>query len=81
MGTPMPKLETIARGSYAGYDTHYTSDPDEELTRIGPHTPAGEYLRRYWHPVALSRELGERPVLTRVLGEELVLFRDRRDRV
>ncbi|MBX2825457.1 MAG: aromatic ring-hydroxylating dioxygenase subunit alpha [Gammaproteobacteria bacterium] len=48
------------------------------LTQTGPATPAGEVLRRYWQPAALSDELsGPRPVIpVKLLGEELVLFRD-----
>jgi hypothetical protein len=49
------------------------------LTRVGPGTGAGAVLRRYWQPAALADELmGERPVAAvRLLGEDLVLFRDR----
>ena len=48
------------------------------ITRIGPETPAGEVLRRYWQPAALAEELsGARPVVpVRLLGEDLVLFRN-----
>ena len=48
------------------------------LTRTDQGTPAGELLRRYWQPVALSDELspGGAPVPVRLLGEDLVLFRD-----
>jgi phthalate 4,5-dioxygenase len=48
------------------------------LTQTNPGTPAGELLRRYWQPVGLSREvvLGGRPEAVKVLGEDLVLFRD-----
>src|SRR5574341_55352 len=47
------------------------------LTQVGPGTPAGELLRRYWHPVAVARELTEeRPIkAVRILGEDLVVFR------
>ena len=34
---------------------------DPELTRVGPGTPCGELMRRYWQPVCLSRDLGELP--------------------
>jgi nitrite reductase/ring-hydroxylating ferredoxin subunit len=61
---------------YHGYDIHLSDTPDSELTRVGPGTPAGEYLRRYWHPVHLSAQLGERPKAIRILGEDLVVFRD-----
>ena len=50
------------------------------LTHVGPRTPCGEFLRRYWHPVALSRSLGPRPQRVRVLGEDLILFRDGKGR-
>ena len=55
-----------------------TKEENVVLTRVGPGTPAGELLRRYWHPVALVMELtDERPtVFVRILGEDLVLFRD-----
>lgn len=51
---------------------------NDTITRVGPGTPAGEVLRRYWQPAALSDELaGKRPVVpVTLLGEELVLFRD-----
>jgi phenylpropionate dioxygenase-like ring-hydroxylating dioxygenase large terminal subunit len=52
-----------------------------ELTHVGFGTPVGEVLRRYWQPVCLSSEIGELPKLVRILGEELVVFRDRRGRV
>jgi phthalate 4,5-dioxygenase len=59
-----------------------TQDENDLLTRTGPGTPAGNLLRRYWQPVALADELppGGPPVPVRILGEELVLFRDDRGR-
>jgi 5,5'-dehydrodivanillate O-demethylase oxygenase subunit len=50
---------------------------NERLTRVGPGTPGGELLRRYWHPICVAAELTEaRPKKrVKVLGEELVLFR------
>ena len=51
---------------------------NELLTRTGAGTPMGEYFRRYWLPVALSRELPERdgaPIRVRMMGEDLVAFR------
>ncbi|HEY2990237.1 MAG TPA: Rieske 2Fe-2S domain-containing protein [Candidatus Binatia bacterium] len=49
------------------------------LTQVGAGTPAGELLRRYWHPVAVAGELtDEKPIkAVRILGENLVVFRDR----
>jgi phthalate 4,5-dioxygenase oxygenase subunit len=48
------------------------------LTRTGRGTPCGELMRRYWQPAALSEELppGGAPLPLRLLGEELLLFRD-----
>jgi len=48
------------------------------LTQTGPGTPAGNLMRRYWQPVAMREELpvGGAPVPVRLLGEDLVLFRD-----
>lgn len=47
-----------------------------ELTEVGAGTPMGELLRRYWHPVGLTADASERPRRVRVLGEDLILFRD-----
>jgi nitrite reductase/ring-hydroxylating ferredoxin subunit len=67
--------------AFAGYRTRgYGPDfdtPDLRLTQVGRGTPGGEYLRRFWHPVAYVRELSDVPIRLRILGEELVLFRDR----
>src|SRR3954465_2024928 len=57
---------------------------NELLTRTGPGTPMGEYFRRYWLPVALSRGLPEpdcAPVRVCMLGEDLLAFRDTQGRV
>ncbi len=85
-----------------------SKDDNDLITRVGPGTPAGEWLRRYWHPVAISEQgdairthwdyakpmifdgepgtvgsfadrLGNftgKPTPVKILGEELVLFRD-----
>jgi 5,5'-dehydrodivanillate O-demethylase len=45
------------------------------LTSVGPGTPAGEFMRRYWVPVGLSADVGTQPQFVRILGEDLVLFR------
>ena len=71
---------------FVGYHQALVPEPDEELTQVGRGTPGGEYLRRFWHPVAMSSEVVDRadggtegvPVPVRILGEDLVLFRNRR---
>ena len=56
-----------------------SKEQNDAVTITGPGTPGGELLRRYWQPVALSTELppGGEPVPVGLLGEELVLYRDR----
>ena len=48
---------------------------DPELVEVEAGTPSGELLRRYWHPVARSKEATTVPREVRILGEDLVLFR------
>ncbi len=53
-----------------------TRKQNDRLTRVGPGTPMGELLRRYWHPIATTVDLDRDPVRrVRVLGENLTLFR------
>jgi 5,5'-dehydrodivanillate O-demethylase len=56
-----------------------SKEENELLSRVGPGTPAGELLRRYWYPIAYYKDLTEeRPThYVRLLGEDLVLFRDK----
>ncbi len=55
-----------------------SAEQNERLTRVGPGTPMGELMRRYWHPIAGSAELNaDNPTKeVRLLGEDLVLYRD-----
>ncbi|MEM7170538.1 MAG: aromatic ring-hydroxylating dioxygenase subunit alpha [Pseudomonadota bacterium] len=73
--------KTLQNLPFGGYHQTWTGQSDITLTRVGPETPCGEYLRRFWHPVGLTAELGERPKLIRVLCEDLILFRDKKDRI
>jgi nitrite reductase/ring-hydroxylating ferredoxin subunit len=68
-------------GTYVGYFQRDVPEPDAEITRVGPGTPCGEFMRRYWHPVALSSDVVDLPRAVRILGEDLVVFRDRANRV
>lgn len=57
---------------------------NQRLVRVGRGTPTGELFRRYWQPACLRQELPERdgpPVRVRLLGEDLVAFRDTVGRV
>ena len=55
-----------------------SKEQNEILTQVGRGTPGGEFQRRYWQPAALSEELpvGGAPIPVRLLGEDLVMFRD-----
>src|ERR1700760_2209068 len=58
-----------------------TAEQNEELTQVAAGTPMGELLRRYWYPVAFTRELEEFPVkATRLLGEDFAVFKTPRGR-
>src|SRR4051812_43244161 len=77
----MVSIESKPLAAYDGYYHREVPAEDPLLTHVGPGTPCGEYLRRFWHPVALSAELSDLPVAVRILGEDLVLFRDGRGTV
>ena len=55
-----------------------SKEQNDLITRIGPGTPAGTLMRRYWQPAALTDELASnRPIKPlRLLGEDLVIFKD-----
>jgi phenylpropionate dioxygenase-like ring-hydroxylating dioxygenase large terminal subunit len=67
--------QTVVDEEFSGYLHRGIPVEDAELTHVGPGTPGGEYLRRYWHPIAMSTEIDNRPVALRILGEDLVAFR------
>src|SRR5213593_3860970 len=61
-----------------------TQEDNDLLCRVGPGTPMGEALRQYWHPILLSTELptnDSNPIRVRLLGEDLIAFRDTSGRV
>jgi phthalate 4,5-dioxygenase oxygenase subunit len=60
-----------------------SAEQNDLMTRVGRGTPAGNLLRRYWQPVALSEELsGPRPLKpVQLMGQHFVLFRDETGRV
>ena len=66
---------------FSGYHNRPPAAEESPLTRVGPGTPCGEYLRRFWHPFLMSEELADTPKAVRLLGEDLVLFRDRGGRL
>jgi nitrite reductase/ring-hydroxylating ferredoxin subunit len=70
----------VIRAPYHAYYHREVPSEDVELTHVGPGTPCGEYLRRFWHPVAFSDELKDLPKKIRVMREDLVVFRDKSGR-
>ena len=67
--TTRPKLEGTAYGRPQQH-------PNDTLTKVGPGTPCGEYMRRFWQPVLASKNVTSRPREIRILGEDLLVFRD-----
>ena len=73
MATRVPFLNT----AYSAYQHRELPPVDTELTQVGPGTPCGEYLRRFWQPIITSVEVQDLPRRLRILGEDLVAFRDK----
>tara|TARA_A100001037_G_scaffold114367_1_gene104185 strand:+ start:1894 stop:3309 length:1416 start_codon:yes stop_codon:yes gene_type:complete len=69
--------DKMAHMPYGAY--HKTSIPahDPELTSTDPGTPMGEVMRKQWQPVCMSEQLTDVPKAIRIMGEDLVAFRDR----
>ncbi|MFC6522874.1 Rieske 2Fe-2S domain-containing protein [Undibacterium arcticum] len=77
----MPKEPPVAvvrleNRPYGGYHNPHRADDDGFITSVGRGTPGGDYLRHYWHPFLLVSELKDLPIPVRLLGEDLVVFRD-----
>ena len=68
---------------FGGYDINRPLEEDVELTHVGPGTPCGEFMRRFWLPVAMTAQFEgkQSPVPIRILGEDLVVFRDLSGRI
>jgi len=81
MNRPTSQNHLQSAVPYSGYHQHLPTTPDLYLCQVGRGTPGGEYLRRFWHPVAYESELGRVPLRVRALGEDLVVFKDKSGRV
>jgi nitrite reductase/ring-hydroxylating ferredoxin subunit len=77
MNTPFP----IPEGNFRGHDRQkvWKQEPDPELSEVGPGTACGEYMRRFWMPFAMTDQVGDLPYRIRILGEDLVLFREKKE--
>ena len=58
---------------YKGYNQAKPVGYDKEISHTNFGTPGGEYLRRYWHPVALTSEVSTTPLQIKIL-EKIWLF-------
>lgn len=76
MNARVPPLQPDTGTAYGRPEPTYRA----ELTQVGPGTPMGELLRRYWHPIGLAGDATDTPRQVRVLGEDLILFRDKAGR-
>jgi len=72
----MRKKLTFLTQPYSGYYVNEQLTEDASLTHVGPQTLCGEYLRRFWHPICFSAELKDLPLRIKILGEDLVVFKD-----
>ena len=70
----MSKSRSFLNTPYGAYFAREVPPPDDELVRVGPGTPCGEYLRSFWQPVAFARDFLEVPLRIRIMGEDLVIF-------
>ena len=73
-------MEAAVQGGYKGYYLDNSSEYDAELACVGRGTACGEYMRRFWHPVALTSQIKDVPLPIRRFGEDLILFRDKSGR-
>src|SRR6202008_2875962 len=59
-------------------------EENDAVTQVGPGTPLGEMMRRYWIPVATSKQIAEKdsaPLRVRLLSEDFIAFRDSNGKV
>ena len=64
----MATRATFLNTAYRAYHHRERAPEDTELIQVGPGTPCGEYLRRFWHPMITSAEVQDLPRRLRVMG-------------
>ena len=67
--------------NFRGYKQSKLPKSDETISQTDPGTLCGEYLRRYWHPVALTSAVSTTPLQIRILGEDLVIFKTTENKI
>src|SRR5205085_3926309 len=79
---PPPRAE--ASPEFRRTERMLSKQENELITRTNAGTPMGELMRRYWVPALLSEEIPEPdcpPVQVKIMGEELIAFRDSNGRI
>ena len=79
-GGPMVTRAPFLKTRYSGYHHRHVPAEDTELTHVGPEHAVRRILRRFWQPVCYSDDLRDLPLGLRILGEDLVAFRDEQRR-
>ena len=71
----------LKQKDFRGYKQAIIPGVDKILAYTDSKTLCGEYLRCYWHPVALTSEVSEIPREIRILGEDLVIFKTKKGNI
>ena len=69
------------KNNFRGYKQALLPKSDELISKTDQGTSCGEYLRRYWHPVVLTSEVSTTPLQTRILGEDLIIFKTTENKI
>ena len=77
----MEKRPPPLTAPYSAYNRKNIEFSYEELTLVSRGTPCGEYLRRFWQPIIIAAELKDVPISIRIMGEDLIVFRDGRGKI
>ena len=72
---------SLDKNVYRGYQQAKKPESDKLIAETDYGTLGGEYLRRYWHPVALTSEVTTTPLEVRILGEDLVIFKTTKNKI
>jgi nitrite reductase/ring-hydroxylating ferredoxin subunit len=73
--------KNFKKHDFRGYNQAIVPKIDEGLAKTNAKSSCGEFLRRYWHPVALTSEVSEIPREIRILGEDLVIFKTTKENI
>jgi nitrite reductase/ring-hydroxylating ferredoxin subunit len=72
----MTRLSEAQPLKFTGYHKAADRLENADTRRVAKGTPGGEFMRRFWHPIVLGSQVQKLPKRVRILGEDLVVFRD-----